>query len=180
MSEPFLGEVRLFTCSYPPATWAWCHGQTLPIEQNVVLFAIISNTYGGNGQTSMGLPNLQGRIPIHQGSGIGLSDYQLAQYGGQDCVKLNHLHLPKHNHQLTAVNKAGEAPKPDPDNSFLSKDTSKGGSLYFLTNPQEGTDAKMAEETLTYAGGGLAHENRQPFLAIHFCIALEGIFPQRS
>lgn len=179
MSEPFVGEVRLFTCNYPPANWAWCNGQTLPIGQNAVLFAIISNTYGGNGRTSMGLPDLQGRIPIHQGRGIALSNYRLAQYGGQDRVKLYHPHLPEHNHQLTAVNKAGDAHEPDP-HSFLSKDTSKGRSLYFLTNPQEGTDAKMAKQTLTYAGGGLAHENRQPFLAIHFCIALEGIFPQRS
>jgi microcystin-dependent protein len=168
VAEPFLSEIRIMSFGFPPKGWAECNGQLLPINQNQALFALIGTTYGGDGQRTFALPNLQGRTPIHAGDG-----YALGQAGGEPAHTLASAEMPGHTHTLAASTSAtgGSA---SPANAYL------GGGNNVYAAPTAGTLTTLTPASVSSVGGGQAHENRQPFLALTFCIALQGIFPSQN
>lgn len=171
MSEPFVGEIQLFGFSYAPYHWALCAGQTLPIQQNTALFALLGTQYGGNGTTTFQLPNLCGRTPVSQGQGPGLSLYGIGETAGVNTVTLTTTEMPTHNHNLSVANGSGARSSTPSANQSLS---TPGQSRIFTPGT---VNTPLSPNTLTAAGGGLAHDNRQPFLAMNYSIALYGVFP---
>ena len=173
MAEPFLGSIVLFCGNFAPRGWALCDGQLLSIAQNTALFSILGTTFGGNGTTNFALPDLRGRVPVHPGSGPGLSPYSLGEVLGTENVTLLVNQMPAHNHAVAAPCSDGAPSSPSPVGAVLAN---QDQTPFYAAS---GT-AAMAAGTSTTAGGSLPHENRQPLLAINFIIALEGIFPSRS
>jgi microcystin-dependent protein len=168
VSEPFLGEIKILSFNFPPKGWAFCNGQFLPINQNQALFAIFGTMYGGNGQTTFGLPNLQGKVPIHVGSG-----HTQGETAGSTSVTVNIQQLPTHTHLANAANAAPNSNAPGAGR-LLSN--SQGANLYAAaTNLQ-----LMAPDTVSNVGGSQAHNNMMPYLVLNFCVALQGIFPSRN
>lgn len=183
MSEPFIAEIRIFAGNFAPRSWAFCNGQLLPIAQNTALFSIIGTTYGGDGRTTTALPDLQGRAPMHPGRGPGLTDRRLGQRGGAETVTLSAAQIPGglHNHGLNAANTVGT--DTEPEGNLLAIAVDRDGSMTDV--PAYSTNAErrpMATGVVapTTVGGSQAHNNLQPFLAINFIIALQGLFPSRS
>jgi len=162
MSTPYIGEIRMFGGNFAPVGWLLCQGQLLPISQYDVLFNLIGTTYGGDGQNTFALPNLQGRLPVHQGSG-----FVLGQMAGVETVTLNRNQMPVHTHQPVG---AQAAQGQSPSNSYWA---SNSNLPYSLAAPA----AAMAPNALSNAGGNQPHENMSPYLAINFIIATEGIYP---
>lgn len=152
-----------------------CNGQILSISQYSALFSLLGTTYGGNGQTTFALPDLRGRVPIHQGQGNGLSIYNIGQVGGVENVTLLTSQMPQHNHLISAVSNTGGS-QPTPSNNFLAAE-STGTSLDYSSGP---SDSTMNPAMVQPAGNNLPHANIQPYLAITFCIALQGVFPSRN
>jgi microcystin-dependent protein len=173
MSEPFLGEIRMFTGNFAPAGWAMCNGQILSIAQNTALFSLLGTTYGGDGQTTFALPDLRGRVPIHFGQGPGLSSYSEGQTGGAESVVLISTQIPAHTHSVNAATTGGN--QASPASGFPAVE-STGTSLNY--SPTSNTT--MNGSMIAPNSGGQAHENRQPFLAVNFIIALQGIYPSRN
>lgn len=166
MSEPFLAEVRLVGFNFAPRGWAFCDGQILPINQNQSLYSLLGTTYGGDGRTSFALPDLRGRVPIHVDSG-----HRLGQKSGEETHTLAANEMPQHTHVLQASNT--DANVPIPEAHVLAN---VPASLYRAAESPQA----MASGTVTNVGGGQAHENMQPYLAVNFCIALQGLFPSRN
>jgi microcystin-dependent protein len=170
MAEPFIAEVRMWAISFAPRGWANCDGQLLPIAQNTALFSLIGTTYGGDGRTTTGLPNLQGRAAMHPGNGPGLTSRQLGQVGGNYTEQVPAEILPEHRHQSFAT-----------DNSADS--TNPSGRMLAARNENSydpaGNPTPMAG-TAVGTTGGTAHNNLQPYLVLRFCIALIGIYPSRD
>lgn len=164
MGQPYVGEIRMFGGSFAPAGWAFCNGQIMPISENETLFNLIGTTYGGDGQETFALPNLQGRIPMHTGNG-----YILAETGGTESVTLTTNQIPVHTHPVTGSSATADAGSPE-NNIFGS---SVGFDAYF-PDPEALTFNSSA---LTPVGGSQPHENMAPFLAVSFIISLYGIFP---
>ena len=173
MSEPFIGEIRIFGFTYAPRSWAFCDGQVLSIAQNTALFSLLGTTYGGDGRTTFNLPDLRGRAPIHHGNGPGLNTYQLGQKGGAETVTLTANEMPSHTHSIQAVSGIGDAKSPT--GNFLAQ--ANDGEANFSTS---GATAYLNPNACTVAGGSQAHSNLPPYLAINFSIALVGIYPSRS
>jgi microcystin-dependent protein len=173
MSEPFLGEVRLFSFNFAPRGWAFCRGQILAVAQNTTLFTLLGTTYGGDGRTSFALPNLQGYIPVGSGQGPGLSSYVLGQQGGSATVTLLTTNLAPHSHTLPAGT-AATTPTPAA-NTFLGAGA-RGKTIYATTT--DGTTMNPA--FVNPAGGGQPHNNMMPYVAMNYCICLQGIFPTRN
>lgn len=170
MSEPFIAEVKIFAGNFAPRGWAFCNGQLLPISQNTALFSLIGTTYGGDGRTTTGLPNLQGRAPMHWGNGPGLTNRRIGEKVGSEKVPLAASQMPAHGHGLNAASNLTQA---DPGNtvSFGPGPIYSGG----------GNSQDMAGEALGSAGGtGAPHNNMQPYLGLYFVIALQGVYPSRS
>jgi microcystin-dependent protein len=165
MAEPFLAEIRIMSFVFAPKGWALCNGQFLPINQNQALFALLGTTFGGNGQTTFALPNLQGRTPIHVGSG-----HTLGEQGGAESHTLSIAQLPEHLHAATATTATATTNTPA---SSLLLSQSTASQLY---GPPANLQA-MSSAAITSVGGSQAHLNMQPFLTLNFCIALQGIFP---
>jgi microcystin-dependent protein len=165
MSQPFLGEVKLVSFNFPPKGWAECNGQLLPINQNQALFSILGTTYGGDGRVTFGLPNLQGRTPVHVGGGIALG-----QSAGETAHTLITSELPAHMHQ--ARGKSGTANTASPvGNTWVTQ----------AANPFSNTvNTLMGPSTTSVMGGSQPHQNTQPYLVITIIIALQGIFPSRN
>lgn len=180
MSEPFIAEVRMLPYTFAPRNWAKCDGALLQISQNTALFSIIGTTYGGDGRTTMGLPNLQGRAPMHQGWGPGLTRRELGQAGGESTVTLTDASIPGHTHQLRGKeNNPNSASAYNPQNNTL-------GKVRFPQSPDFAYKAALSNPvslnaaSLPVTSGGQGHNNMQPYLGVQFCIALQGIYPTRS
>ena len=170
MAQPYVGEIRMFAGNFPPVGWMFCDGNLLPISENETLFQLIGTTYGGDGESTFALPNLQSRVPIHQGSNGGLT-FVLAETGGAEEVTLTTAQLPAHNHPLLASADTATAIGP-------------GGNLPGTTNVSKkiyagaaSPTAAMAPTSIGPTGGSQPHENLQPYLCINFIISLFGIFP---
>lgn len=176
MSEPFLGEIRAFGFNFQPRGWAFCNGQLLSIAQNQALFAILGTTYGGNGQTTFALPNLQGRLPVHSGgsAGPGLAPVSLGEMAGTETVTLTTANLPPHAHGTRAS--ADLAAVATPAGGVMGAKGRGGVDVYAAPSPL----TPLAAGAVGLAGGSQPHDNMQPSLALNFCIALEGIFPSRN
>lgn len=174
MSDQFVAEIRIFGFQFAPKGWALCNGQLLPISQNTALFSLLGTTYGGDGKSTFALPDMQGNAPMQQGQGPGLSLRDLGEQGGTETVTLLTSEIPLHPHSVGAqtVPLGGLA---DPTGNTLSRPGS--GNLYF--DGGGGSIVAMAPQAIGVNGGGLPHNNMQPYLTLNFCIALQGIFPQR-
>lgn len=165
MSEPFLAEIRIVSFPFPPRGWALCNGQLLPINQNQALFALLGTTYGGDGRTTFALPNLQGKMPIHLGSGFtpGLAS-------GEANHTLNVNEMPAHTH--TVVGSSNNADQASPAGNFWAV----GSSAIYATQP----DCNLAQQAVASTGGSQPHPNWSPYLVLNFVIALQGIFPSQT
>ena len=171
--DPFIAEVRIFAGNFTPKGWAACNGQIMPISQNTALFSLVGTTYGGDGKTNFALPNMQGNAAMHPGSGRGLTPRDLGETGGSTTVTLNLSQIPQHNHNVMAINDVGDTNQPA--NNGIAR--SSGASVYSPAGPPA---VAMSASALPVTGGGQAHNNMQPFLALNFIIALQGVFPPRS
>lgn len=184
MSEPFMGEIKMFGGNFAPRNYALCNGQLISIAQNTALFSILGTAFGGNGTTTFGLPDLRSRVPLHWGQGLGLSSYAIGQAGGVESVILSPGQMPAHNHtaQITVQCNPDDATVGIPTGNVLAiPNSATGGAVNAYTPPAGGT-ANLGGVTaaIGIAGTGLPHENRQPFLAVTFIIALAGVFPSRN
>ena len=172
MSEPFLGEIRMFASNFAPRGWAFCDGQLLAVSQNDALFSLLGTIYGGDGRTTFGLPDLRGRIPVHFGSGPGIPPLNIGARGGAEQVSLTVNQLPSHTHALQPAAAAGNEANP------AGNRLASSGSLdLFLEAPPI---QNLAADSVGAVGGSQAHENMPPFQCIHYIIALVGIFPSRA
>ncbi len=176
MSDPFIGEIRMFAGNFAPRGWALCNGQLLPIAQNTALFSILGTTYGGNGQTTFALPDLRGRVPLSSGQGPGLSPYTLGEMAGSESVTLLTTQMPTHTHTLNASTQPGSATSPAGGVCASGVDSQGGNVNGYVASP----NTTMAPQAIGAAGGNQPHENRQPYLCVNFIIALQGIFPSRN
>ena len=172
MSEPFVGEIRMFAGNFAPRGWAYCDGQLLATSQNEALFSLLGTIYGGDGRTTFGLPDLRGRIPLHQGTGPGLSARRLGSKGGGEKVTLTTDQLASHTHDWNANTTTADGTAPA--GKVLAEPV--GIRLYRQQDP----DNSLASATIANTGGGQPHNNLMPTLCIHFIIALFGIYPSRQ
>jgi microcystin-dependent protein len=173
--DPFVAEIRILPFNFAPKGWAWCNGQILPITQNTALFSLLGTTYGGNGQTTFALPDLQGRAPMHRGQGPGLSLHSLGESGGSETVTLLESEMPAHSHGLRGQQDPGDLFQAQVGGIGNSLARSTNGSIYQTTTNSSLT--QMAPQALTPAGGDQPHNNMQPYLTLNFNIALQGVFP---
>jgi len=169
MSEPFLGEIRIFGFNFAPRHWATCDGQILPINQNQALYSLLGTTYGGDGRTSFALPDLRSRTPVDFGSAEG--NYTLGQKSGEETHTLTTAELPSHTHLPNSSSATGDLPAP-------------ANNVWALASAQPYTSSaatdNMNAAAISNTGGGQAHENMAPYLVLNICIALQGIFPSRN
>ena len=167
MSEPYIGEVKMFGGNFAPLSYAFCDGSIIPISQNDTLFALIGTIYGGDGQTTFALPDLRGRIPLHQGNG-----FVIGQVAGTETVTLNNQQLAAHSHQVAVSSNAGSSVSPQ--NNIIA------GTGSFNTYNAATADNQMGGQMIGGAGSSQPHNNMMPYLCITFIICLEGIFPPRN
>jgi microcystin-dependent protein len=172
VSEPFIGEIRLFPYDFAPRGWAFCNGQLLSISQNTALFALLGTTYGGDGRVTFALPDLRGRVAVSSGEGPGLSAYELGGAGGVESVTLSEAELPAHTHPVSVNGASSGSSKPT--NRYLGR--ASGATAY--ASSSNGTT--LNPDAVVPAGGSQPHENRPPHLALNYCIALAGLFPSRD
>ena len=170
MSEPFLAEVRVMGFNFAPRGWAFCDGQILPINQNQSLYSLLGTTYGGDGRTSFALPDMRGRTPIHVGNG-----HREGQKSGEETHTLAGNEMPNHDHVL--FGSGNQANSDTPTGRLPAKKPQVGGQEIFATS---GTKTNMASGMVVNVGGGQAHDNMMPYIALNFCIALQGLFPSRN
>lgn len=168
MAQPFVGEIRMFAGNFPPVGWMFCDGQLLPISENETLFTLIGTTYGGDGESTFALPNLQSRVPIHQGN-----NFTLAETGGVEEVTLTTSQIPVHTHAMIASTADGG--QNNPQNNVLA--TTPVGITIFFEDPPS---ANMSASAISPVGGSQPHTNLQPYLAVNFIISLFGIFPTQT
>jgi len=171
MSEPFIAEIRIFAGTFAPRGWAFCNGQLLPIAQNTALFSLIGTTFGGDGRTTTALPDLRARVPMHPGSGPGLASRRLGERGGTPEVTLTEAQMPGHTHSANATVDIATGVSPEDRLPARAPDQN---TAYGFGGPVD-----MAPDMLKPAGGGQPHQNRQPYLAMNFIIALVGLYPSR-
>jgi microcystin-dependent protein len=170
MSDQFVAEIRIFPFNFAPNGWAWCNGQILPISQNTALFSLLGTMYGGDGKSTFALPDLQGSVPIQSGQGPGLSDYDVGSTGGTQTVTLLTSEIPTHSHMLSASTNPGTVSTP-------SASTSLAAATAYVVNPPSTVPTNPYSVAPT--GGNSPHNNMQPYLALAYCIALQGIYPAR-
>lgn len=173
MSSPYIGEIRMFAGNFPPAGWALCNGQLVPISENDTLFNLIGTIYGGDGQETFALPNLNGRVPLHSGQGPGISqNYQIGEMAGVEQVTLTTQQMPIHTHpMLASTNTASSAV---PTSNVIGKST----QVDMFINAVPGDP--LSSQAIQPAGGSQPHENMQPYLCINYIISLFGIYPTQS
>ena len=173
MSDQFVAEIRIFPFNFPPTGWAFCDGQLMPISQNTALFSLLGTTYGGDGKSTFALPDMQGTAGMQPGQGQGLSLRDLGEVGGSPSITLLVSEMPFHTHTLRVSAEVGDIQIPA-NNTSLAR--SGSGSAYTAT---ASNIVQLAPQALAPAGGSLPHNNMQPYLTLNYCIALQGIFPQR-
>lgn len=176
MADPFVAEIRIFPFNFAPKGWAFCDGQLMPISQNTALFSLLGTTYGGDGKSTFALPDLQGSAPMHPGQGPGLQLHDLGETGGSESVTLLQSEIPAHAH-LVGRATATNGDSVTPVNSIWAQTPGGRGSV-FTYHPGPAT-ASMNANAINPTGGSLPHNNMQPYLTLNFCIALQGVFPQR-
>ncbi len=169
MSEPFLAEVRMVGFNFAPRGWAFCDGQILPINQNQSLYSLIGTIYGGDGRTTFALPDLRGRTPMHTGASNG-THHLLGSKSGEETHNLSANEMPQHDHTAMASNSDA--------NSNIATGNVLARALDLYAN--SGSNPQLRSGTVTNVGGGQAHDNMQPYIALNFCIALRGLFPSRN
>ena len=173
MAQPFIGEIRLFAGNFPPSGWLFCDGQLVPISENDALFTLIGTTYGGDGQETFAMPNLQSRIPIHQGTGPGLTNRVIGEAGGVESVTLTTQQIPAHNHAFLVSTSTGTGTSPA--NAVLAS-----GSNVSIYRPDVIPNQPMNAAAVSPQGGSQPHDNMHPFLCINYIISLFGLFPRFS
>jgi len=173
LADPFIGEIRMFGFNFAPVGWATCSGQPMAISQNTALFSLLGTYYGGNGTTTFNLPDLRSRVAVNQGQGTGLSPYNIGQMGGGENTTLAINNLPQHNHTVSLAASDANAQVSRPGGAVLARTAT---SIY--NSASDGTT--MASNTTSTAGSSAAFSNLQPYLAVNFCIALQGIYPTRG
>jgi microcystin-dependent protein len=164
MAQPYVGEIRMFAGNFAPAGWMFCEGQLLPISENETLFQLIGTTYGGDGESTFALPDLRGRIPIHQGNG-----FILAETGGAEEITLTVNQIPAHSHPMLGSTNAADTP--NPQNALVG--TGLLSQLYYADTP----DGNLAPQGVSPVGGSQPHTNFQPYLCVDFIISLFGLYP---
>ncbi|WP_394773003.1 phage tail protein [Flavobacterium sp.] len=170
--DPFVAEIRIFPFNFAPKGWTFCNGQLLPISQNTALFSLLGTNYGGDGKSSFGLPDLQGRAPMHPGQGPGLSMHDLGEIGGVESVALLDSEIPPHTHSIKAASLNSQSTIPT-NNSLGRGNPVK---VYSAVAPT----TAMGNDSISTTGGDLPHNNMMPYLTMNFCIALQGVFPPRT
>ena len=178
MSQPYVGQILMFGGNFAPVGWMLCAGQLLPISENETLFQLIGTTYGGDGQSTFGLPDLRGRVPIHMGTGNGLSTYVIGQAAGVESVTLNTQQIPTHNHFANAANSSGNSKTPQ--GTILANEGGADADKVSIYAPWDNDPANMTTmlpAMVQQTGGNQPHENRQPLLVLNFIISLFGVFP---
>jgi microcystin-dependent protein len=171
--EPLLGEIRMFAGNFAPRGWALCDGSLLAISSNTALFSILGTTYGGNGQTTFGLPDLRGRLPMHAGSGPGLTPRSLGESGGAEAVTLVAGQMPQHNHTVGCQNSADQSA---PANALPATEATGGAPVY----SSQAADGTMNPAMIGSAGNSQPHDNLSPYLCVNFIIAIQGVYPSRN
>jgi len=172
MADPFVAEIRIYPFNFPPKGWAFCNGQLLPISQNTALFSLLGTTYGGNGQSTFALPNIQGSAVMHPGQGPGLSLHDLGETAGSETVTLLESEIPAHSHAVSASLADGTSQTP------AGEKLATGVGIGQYAAP--GALTQLSPNALTPAGSSLPHNNMQPYLTMNFNIALQGVFPPRT
>lgn len=176
MSTPYVGEIRMFGFGRTPIGWQACDGSLLSISEYEVLFVLIGTTYGGDGQVNFAVPDLRGRLPIHQGQGPGLSNHIIGQVAGTEDVTLLPTQMPAHTHTLVATTTTANAVTPA---STLLPGSISGETIY-VSDITGAAPLPMSVQSTTFAGDSQSHENCMPTLTVQYCIATEGIFPQQA
>jgi len=172
--EPYIGEIRMHAGSYAPRDWAFCQGQLLPIAQNQALASLLGTTYGGDGRTTFGLPDMRGRVPIHMGQGNGLNNHILGQRLGTETVTLVTENMPSHNHTLMATSNG--ATSQNPANQVLGTSSKP----FYDDDSSVGKITNLADTAISDAGGDQPHSNMAPYMALNFIISLKGVFPSQN
>ncbi|AET70825.1 microcystin-dependent protein [Desulfosporosinus orientis DSM 765] len=176
--EPFIGEISLVPYNFAPRGWAFCEGQLLPISQNQALFSLLGTTYGGDGVTTFALPDLRGRLPIGVGVGPGLSNYNLGETGGTETVTLTNNNMPMHNHQINAITSPGNSSVPGPNEYLAQPQTPDRQEIDIYASGTPNT--QLTSTSTSPSGGSQPISIMQPYLGLHYIIALEGIYPTRD
>jgi microcystin-dependent protein len=171
MSEPFVGEIRMFAGNFAPRGWAFCDGQLLAVSQNDALFSLLGTIYGGDGRTTFGLPDLRGRIPIHSGHGPGLSERRLGAKGGAEKVTLTVNQMPSHGHNFYGSDSVATSTTP------AGQGLVRADQNFYASNTPP--NLALSSESITGAGGSRSHSNLMPYLCVHYIIALFGVYPSR-
>ncbi len=175
MSEPFIGEIKMVGFNFAPRGWSLCDGQLLPISTNSALFSLLGTTYGGDGRTTFALPDLRGRVPTHQGTGVGLTTHKIGAKIGVETVALSVANMPSHTHTAKLHGKNDDAGTNEVSDAALANASE---NTYVDEDPDK--EMHAGSVTLENAGGSQAHYNMQPTLCINFVIALVGLFPSRN
>jgi len=180
MSQPYIGQILMFGGNFPPSGWMFCNGQILPISEYDTLFNLIGTTYGGDGQSTFALPNLQGRLPVHMGTGGGLSTYVIGQSAGTESVTLTQQQIPQHNHMVTTQTAGGSSATPT-TSAVLGDEQSNasGGNAFAYGIGGTGTQVAMPGSTVGGSGGSQPHDNMMPYLCVSFVISLFGVYPSQ-
>jgi microcystin-dependent protein len=179
--QPFIGEIRMFGGNFAPQGWAFCNGQLLPISENTALFALIGTTYGGDGQSTFALPNLQGRIPVHQGSG-----FVIGQAAGRETVPLTTVQLPSHSHLVLTTTGSPATAKSTPGGNFIADEVLSGApspqplTYAAFAGANDPNQRALAASSIQSTGGNAAHDNMVPFVCVNFILSLFGIFPSQN
>ena len=182
MSSPFVAEIRIFACNFAPTGWALCNGQLLPISQNTALFSLLGTFYGGDGKSTFALPNLQGSVPIGKGQGPGLTDRVLGEQAGEAALTLITTEMPAHSHVAMVTSTPGTATASASSQLAMAAAGGGKGSAGNVVNfyRSNAPNANLSPFALGVAGGSQPHNNMMPYLALTFCIALQGVFPPRG